>query len=159
MGIISSIIAIILGIVLVIWPAVVAQSIVQILGILLIAAGVISLFSFLKSKSSLLLASIILEVLIGIVFLSAPVFILKYLFIVMGILLVAAGIGEIVRLVKMSYGLKASWKLFLLPAIVTACGLFLVFCPKTSTSLVVIYFGVALIIYGISELITAIKLR
>ena len=107
MGIISSIIAIILGIVLVIWPAVVAQSIVQILGILLIAAGVISLFSFLKSKSSLLLASIILEVLIGIVFLSAPVFILKYLFIVMGILLVAAGIGEIVRLVKMSYGGKA----------------------------------------------------
>lgn len=159
MGIISSLLIALLGVVFVIWPGTVAGSLVQIVGILLIAAGLLSVLTYRNNRSSLLLVSIIIEILLGVLFLCAPKWILSCFFIVIGIFVTIAGVGELVRLIKASYVVKASWKYLLLPALVVACGLFLIFYPKAVTDIVVLFLGITLIIYGISELVTAIKLR
>lgn len=79
--------------------------------------------------------------------------------IVLGLMLFVFGVGEIISLISARKVSLVPWWMFVLPVIVLIGGVVIMFNPFQSAVTLFIFFGVSLVVYGISELISTIKLR
>ncbi|MDD2595948.1 MAG: DUF308 domain-containing protein [Bacteroidales bacterium] len=157
-----------LGVLLIIRPEVAAKTVVQIIGCFLIAIGAISfVLSFKKDKKNekdqprvdVLSVNGIFDLIFGLILLLIPNVFVAFLMFGLGLMLFVFGVGQIVNLISAKKFLTVSWAMFVLPVLTTVCGIALIFKPFESTKTLFIVFGVALVVYGVSELISTIKLR
>lgn len=148
-------VALLLGIVLLVFPGFVAGSLVMIVGAAILLAGIASIVQFFRYKNDTMLISGIIGTLVGLILLFRPGFVLAYVMIVLALVLFIFAVEEIIKLAKM----KAKWSFFILPAVLAVLGVVILCQPVSAMKLAVELFGIAVIVYAVSEFITAVKTK
>ena len=159
----SAIVTIILGLLLVLFPAAALASVSYAVGGLAIAMGVIRTVRYFKQdhtypflfQSDLVVG--LLSVGFGIFMVSQPVTVISLLPHIFGILLVGCGIGGILRAVDAKKADFASWGVLLVLAIVSiGLGGLIMSNPFNTMETLVIIIGSCLIYQGVTDIVTTL---
>ena len=159
----SAIITIILGLLLVLFPAAALTSVSYVVGGIAIAMGVIRTVRYFKQdhtypflfQSDLVVG--LLSVGFGIFMVSQPVTVMSLLPHIFGILLVGCGVGGILRAVDAKKAGFASWGVLLGLAIVSiVLGGLIMSNPFGAIETVVVIIGAGLIYQGITDIVTTL---
>lgn len=136
---------------------------VQIIGAFLIASGIVTLVTGLKNKANgmfpLMATNTIVDILLALALFVFPGFFANLLVYLIAFALICFGIFQLVSLGSASRVFGVGVFAFVLPVVVLLSGLFLLANPSFLGAAVGVVAGVALIIYGISELISSWKMR
>ena len=154
-SIIRAVVALLVGIFLVVCPGFVAGSLVAIIGAVILLSGIASIVQFFRVKRDMSLVSGIVGVIAGLVLLFRPDFVLAYVMVVLALVLFVFAVEEIVRLAKM----KVGWPFFVLPVALAVLGIIILCQPVEAMKLAVTLFGAAIIVYAVSEFVTAYKIK
>lgn len=155
---IRSILAIVLGLVLILWPANAINYLVIVIGVLFIVPGVVSLVGYFsaKSKNADLSPNFPLEaagsVLFGLWLVSMPSFFVNILMYVLGVLLILAGIQQIVSLTSARKWATISALFYIFPALILICGVIILVKPFAVATSAFMFLGVVSLVYGAGEL-------
>ena len=163
-GYAKAIVALLVGLVLVIWPDFIKKYIIFILGALILAIGVAAIIlsytgKWKHEKVPLLLLNSIVDIVFGIVLLIFPNFFAKLIMFVFGIVLLVFGLGEIINLARTQKLINIQWWLYIGPGITTVLGIILFFFPNQSGNVLFIIFGITTLIYAVSEFISTYIIR
>lgn len=159
----SAIVTIVLGLILVLFPATALTSVSYVLGGLAIAMGVIRTVRYFKQdhtypflfQSDLVVG--LLSVGFGIFMVSQPDTVMSLLPLIFGMLLVGCGIGGILRAVDAKKAGFASWGLLLGLAIVSiVLGGLIMSNPFSAMETTVIIIGASLIYQGVTDIATTL---
>ena len=159
----SAIVTIVLGLILVLFPATALTSVSYVLGGLAIAMGVIRTVRYFKQdhtypflfQSDLVVG--LLSVGFGIFMVSQPDTVMSLLPLIFGMLLVGCGIGGILRAVDAKKAGFASWGLLLGLAIVSiVLGGLIMSNPFSAMETAVIIIGASLIYQGVTDIATTL---
>ena len=153
-----SVIMILLGLVLVIWPKMSLSVLCYLIGAVLIIGGIVKLIGYFSRDLYRLafqfdFAFGILSILLGLVFVVHPEHIISILPIVMGIFVLVDGVLKIqTALDAKTFGLTTWWMIILLAVATCICGLLLIFKPFESAVAMMVLLGITLLIDGIQNL-------
>lgn len=153
--------AIIAGLILVAWPETIKNIIIYVLGGLIIATGIFSLVSNRSAKQdnedrqnrSLLSVNGIVNITFGLILILFPSFFTGIIMFLFGAVLLLFGIGSLISFFSAKKAVNASWGFAIVPALITGCGIAMFFFPNSSGNALFVIFGIALLVYGLSELI------
>ena len=79
--------------------------------------------------------------------------------IALGIILLLASISEIVALIRSSSLMPIPAIMYVVPILIAAAGLFMIFKPFGTANLIMTIFGISMVLYGISDMIRYYKYR
>ena len=161
-GPMRALVALAVGIMMVIYPTSALTTVVKIIAAFMIASGVVSLVVGLrdKEKGSLPLMSFnaLIDLLLAILmFVFAPV-IAKFVIYLIGFVLLAFGIVQIIAFLGARRVMAVSFGSFILPIVVTLIGGFILFNPFAESVMTTIA-GSALVLYGVSEFMSSWKMK
>lgn len=136
--------------------------IVQIVATFMIVSGIFSLIVGLRNKGKetyvLLIYSTVINLLIGVLLFVFPEFVANLMFFIIGFVLLLFGILQIVSLFSARSVMVVSLAAFIIPVFITLAGGLILFTPFTK-EIMVMFCGVILIVYGVSEIFTFFKIR
>lgn len=163
-GYARAIIALVGGLILVIWPAAVKNSIMIILGALILAVGLVSLImsytgKWKKEKVPLLLLNSIVDIAFGLVLIIFPKFFTGLIMFVFGLVLLIFGLGEIINLFRTAKAVRVPWPLYIGPAVTLILGIVMFFFPEQSGNTLFVLFGATLLLYSVSEFASTYTIR
>lgn len=163
-GYARAIIALVGGLILVIWPETVKNSIMIILGSLILAVGIVSIVlsytgKWRKEKVPLLLLNSIVDIAFGLVLIIFPKFFTGLIMFVFGLILLIFGLGEIINLFRTAKAVRVPWPLYIGPAVTLILGVAIFFFPDKSGNALFVIFGATLLLYSISEFASTYTIR
>lgn len=164
-GLLRSIFALALGIVLIIWPELTITYLVMTIGVLFIVPGIISLLSYFTQKIDQLKSSIIYpiesagSILFGIWLFIMPGFFVNILMYIFGALLLIAGIHQLINLIIVRKWSIVPWPFYIMPLLVLAAGIIILIYPFEVVTNTFIVFGGTAIFYGVCELINWFRFK
>lgn len=162
-GLIRALLALVIGIVMVVSRTNALELAVRIIAAFLVATGVVTFFVGRKAKqegeTNLLSVNAIVDVLLGVLLLIFPGFVANIMIYLIGFALLALGLFQIVTLISTIRVAQVSLWAFVMPVLVVAAGGFLVARPSFVGETIGIIAGAALIVYGVSELLSSWKMR
>ncbi|MDD3108432.1 MAG: DUF308 domain-containing protein [Alistipes sp.] len=149
----GNILAIVLGVILTFWPDEVLEYVIQLIGLLFLIPGIIVLIGYLTRKrdgSAPMQFPIVGtgSILLGLWLLITPTFFVNILMYVLGALLIAGGIQQMVLLSLARRIHPVSGALYIIPTLILICGLVILFNPFKVVSTLVMLFGVSCVVYG-----------
>lgn len=152
-----------LGVLLIATKADAMQMVVKVVAAFILAAGVVSLIvSFRQKKEGTMPLSffngLVNVVIAGLLFMFAP-FVAKFVSYLLGFVLFGFGMFQITVLLSMRKSVAVSVAAYLLPALVAVAGLVIFFYPGFLGQSLGLIAGIALIVYGASDLISAFKMK
>lgn len=157
--------AIALGLVLVLWPEAAVTYLVITVGICFILPGVFTLLGYFTREkvegepSPMFPIDGAGSVLFGAWLVIMPQFFVSILMYILGALLVIAGIQQIVSLVSARKWSIVPLGFYIIPILILITGIMILVYPFGAAANTFVIFGVACLIYGISELINWYKFR
>lgn len=159
-----SIIALALGILLCIFPDLAANTLVLIIGGVILFIGIVSFLSIFTFKegrpTGINYFNLAITVILGLALIIFPDTFIKFIMIIMGILLMIGGLGQLSSLLSVrKWGIRANIVEYILGFILFILGLFICFNPNATASTIFILFGAGSIFYGITNLIILLRLR
>lgn len=161
-GLVRAIAALSIGAVMVAVPEKAMSLVVQIIAAFFIASGIVSFFYGLSRRKEnalgILAFNAIVDVIIGVLLFAFPGVVATIIIYLIGVVLLLFGILQIVALVGAAGILGMGFMAFILPVLVTLVGGFLLFNPFAPEVMSTIA-GVALIVYGASELFSSWKMK
>lgn len=161
-GPLRSLIALVIGIMMVLHPDEALTTVVKVIAAFLLASGLVSLVVGLKDKKNgslpLMSFNAVVDVLLGLVLFMFPGFIARFIIYLIGFMLLAFGAVQLVALFSARKVVGMGFGAFILPAIVTFVGGFILFNPFAESVMVTIA-GAAMIVYGASELFSSWKMK
>lgn len=162
-GPIRSIVAIAIGILMIAAGDRAMNAVVKILAVFVIASGVVSFIVGLRKKYDgtrpLMITNAVFDILLGIALFVFNAFFADLFVYLIGFVLLAFGIFQIVALVSANRVLGVGWFAFFMPLLVTIAGIFLLFNPVFVKAWISIIAGAALVVYGVSEFISSWKMK
>lgn len=164
-SILRSILAVILGVLLIMWPEIAITYLVIAVGIFFIIPGLYSIVTYIFRDKEMNAYSSFFPVigagslLFGIWLVAMPNFFVGIFMYILGALLILAGIQQISMLVKVRKWSKVPFGYYIMPLIILIIGVMILFYPFQAATNTFIIFGVAILIYGISELVNWYKFR
>lgn len=156
--------ALVLGLVLIIWPDSALLYMVVTIGILFLIAGLISLASYF-ARDKRLYPSVRFpldgagSVLFGLVLIVIPSFFVHVLMYLLGVLLMLAGITQISALVSARKWTEVPFGFYIVPILILLAGLVVLFNPFTVASTAFMLLGITSMVYGLSEFVNYLKFR
>ena len=154
--------ALIIGILMVADPGNAFALVVKFIAVFLLASGVVSLLVGLKDKENaalpLMMFNAAFNISIGLILFIFPGFVAKFIIYLIGFALFVFGIMQLVSLFSARRVVAIGAFAFVLPAIVTMVGFFMLFNPFAE-SVMSTMAGVALIVYGASEFLSSWKMK
>ena len=155
--------AIAIGVVMV-WSKANALNIaVQIIAAFLVASGLVSLVVGYKNRAdgafALMGFNTIVDIFLGILLFLFPGFFAGLLVYLIAFVLIGFGLFQIVALGSASGVFRMGAIAFILPVVVIILGIFLIVRPSFIGETIGVIAGVALMIYGISELLSSWKMK
>lgn len=152
-----------LGVLLIVAKADAMEIVVNIVAALILAAGLVSIFVGFKQKKEglrpLSFFNAATNVVIAMLLFSFSDFVAGFVSYLIGLLLFGFGLFQIFVLVSARSKVKLGVMAYVTPFVVTAVGALIFFSPKFLGQWLGIVAGVALIAYGLSDLISAFKVR
>jgi len=162
-GYIRGLLTILLGVACIVWPDKAKEYTCLILGLIILILGFSALVrsNFGKEGKVLNLLSIngFVDIIFGLVLIIFSDFFVNLMTFLFGFLLLVFGIGSLVEIIsaKRQSGLKQS--LWLFPVLITLLGIGMFFMPRESSNFLFRLFGIAMLVYGIFELVVQGKIR
>lgn len=162
-GLMRALTAIAIGVVMV-WSKANALNIaVQIIAAFLVASGLVSLVVGYKNRAdgafALMGFNTVVDIFLGILLFLFPGFFAGLLVYLIAFVLIGFGLFQIVALGSASSVLRMGAIAFILPVVVIILGMFLIVRPSFIGETIGVIAGVALMIYGISELLSSWKMK
>lgn len=130
------------------------------LGCFLLLAGIIPIISSIIKKKSLPLVSSF-EAIVGLIVLAFNTKLIALLFILLGALLILAGIQQINSLlnIKRINGVKVPFYHYIVPILCIICGVIAIWNPFAVQTTLLIFIGWCILIHGLWTLISLMILR
>lgn len=139
------------------------ELVVKIVAAFMLAAGLVSFVVGYKRKSDgiMPLASFnaLTNMVIAVLLLLFAGFVARFISYLIGIVLVSFGVFQLMVLSSVRKDVKVGFYAYLLPLLVLLSGLFIFFYPGLLGQSIGLFAGIAMILYGISELIAAFKVK
>ena len=161
-AIVRCVCALVLGLLLVLWPSAAIVYLVITIGALFLIPGLVSLLSYISNRnkvpSSFPLAGLG-SLFFGLWLMISPSFFVGILMYVLGIILVMAGISQISNLVAARSWTSVPFVFYIVPTLVLLAGILVMFNPFAVAEIPFIILGVSSIVYAVSDLITMIRFR
>ena len=161
-GFMRAFIALAIGVMMVVSPANALTTVVKIIAAFILASGVVSLIVGLKDKEKgslpLMSFNAFVDLVIGLLMFVFPGVIATFMIYLIGFVLLGFGIVQIVALFGARRVMPLGFGAFVLPIIVTLIGGFILFNPFAESVMTVIA-GLALVLYGVSELLSSLKMK
>lgn len=165
-SVLRGVITLLLGCSLLFWPGFTSGLIVKLIAGFLLAIGCVTLFSAIATASRsnsaipvLVVINVAVYMVFGLLVFLFPNFFLGLIAFLFGAVLLVAGGSQLIGLYQSSKYAPVAGGMYVIPVVVTVCGIALFFSPKTSTEMLTMIFGGAVALYGISELVAVYKLR
>lgn len=161
-GPLRALIALAVGIMMVVNPGEALTAVVKVIAAFLLASGLVSLVVGLRNKKDgslpLMSFNALVDVLLGLFLFVFPGFVAKFMIYLIGFALLAFGVVQILALASARKMTGLGFGAFVLPAIVTLVGGFILFNPFAESVMVMIT-GAALVVYGASELLSSWRMK
>ncbi|MCC8134861.1 MAG: DUF308 domain-containing protein [Tannerellaceae bacterium] len=161
-SILRSILGIVLGLVLIVWPEVAVTYLVILIGIFFIIPGLYSLISYFlrdKSISSAFPLAAAGSILLGLLLVCTPVSFVHILMYLLGAVLLVAGIQQIALLILARKWHMIPWGFFIVPVLIFITGIMILTYPFETATHTFMVFGIAILFYGVCELVNWYKFR
>ena len=157
-GPMRALIALVIGVMMVLSPTKALATVVKIIAAFMIASGIVSLVVGLKDKEKgalpLMSFNAVIDLVIAVLlFVFAP-FVARFVIYLIGFVLLAFGVIQNLALLGARRVMPVGFKVFILPIAVTLIGGFILFNPFAESVMTIIA-GSALILYGVSELLSS----
>lgn len=154
--------ALIIGLVLVLWPDAAANYIVITIGVLFLIPGLIVLFGYfgarpLEGKSIRFPIEGVGSLLFGLWLVAMPDFFADVLMFLLGFILMLGGVQQIASLTVARRWMRVPAGFYIVPVLILLAGLTSLFNPTNARNTVFIIIGISSIIYAVSELINWFK--
>ena len=152
-----------LGVIMIATKADAMQMFVKVVAAFILAAGIVSVVvGFRQKKDGTMPLSffngLINVVISGLLFMFAP-FVAKFVSYLLGFVLFGFGLFQITVLLSMRKNAQVSLAAYILPVVVALAGLVIFFYPQIFGQSLGLIAGIALVIYGASDLISAFKMK
>lgn len=160
--IISSLCAMIIGILLVVWPGEAVNYLVMTIGVLFMLPGLMGLvtaFTRKEVRTTALPVIALGSTLLGMWLIIMPGFFVGILMYVLGVLLVLAGLSQLSNLIVVRSELNVPWGLFVIPVLVLAAGLVVLFNPFEAAAVPFMILGASAIVYSLTDLVRLLRYR
>lgn len=162
---VRSVIAIVLGTILVVRPDMVNRTLIIILGVTLMIPLLVTLyikiFNIVKQDTPTSFVPVIgsgASAVLGLLMVITPETFASLLAMLIGIMLLLAGISQILGVYPYCRAVKRYW-LMLIPSITAILGIYTIVNFSTVLNVVWIIIGVIMIIYGLSDILNYFKLK
>jgi uncharacterized membrane protein HdeD (DUF308 family) len=159
----KAILVILLGVLMIIAKADAMQMIVRILAAFMLAAGIVSIFVGFKQKKDgtmpLSFFNATVNIVIAVLLFSFSGFVAGFVSYLLGFILFVFGLYQILALLSIRGKVKLGIASYVTPLAVTAVGTLIFLSPRFLGQSLGLIAGIALIIYGISDLISSFKVR
>ncbi len=161
-GWIRAAIAILIGCVMVIKPETSLIFLVKVIAAIMIASGVVSLAYGIANRRNgglgLLIFNTVVDIVIGILLFAFPEVVASFVIILIGVALLVFGIFQIAAMISAAaFVALGAWS-FILPVICAGGGVLLLFNPFDAASTMTLVAGIAILVYGLSELFSTWKM-
>lgn len=159
---VSSICALIVGVLLIANPSGAVSYIVVAIGALFMLPGVVGTFSWLRAVTQkertatpgvMVLIVSIGSLLLGLWLMLMPQFFIGVLMYVLGVLIVLCGINQLMGLVAARRNMPVPFYFFIFPVVVLLTGLLILANPFEIVNVSFIILGVSFLIYGVTDLL------
>lgn len=158
-----SVISILLGLVLVIWPGAAIRYIIMVIGVIFLITGLVSLFLSYRNREEQpgKMASLtgFGSIILGLLLVCFPSSFATILMFLLGFILVVAAVGQFVTLAAARQFGHVTPVSYLFPVIILVAGIIVLFNPFSSAEGVFILFGATIIFYGITDLVNQYAIR
>lgn len=156
--------AVLLGVLLLVWPESALTYLVSIMGVLFLFAGLFTLFVYFSRKKGerggpAVIPAGMGSALLGIWLMYDPAFFVNILMIVLGILLLAAGLQQLISLILVGKRSPVPVVFYLFPSLVLIAGIVVLINPFATAAGALMLFGIAILFYGVTGLINLVKFR
>ena len=162
-GLLRALIAIAIGVIMVVSKADAMVMAVRIVAAFLLASGVVSLVVGYKNKQNnqlpLMGVNGVVDIIIALLVFSFPSFVAGLIVYLIGFALLAFGLFQLIALASANRVMKVGLGAFIMPVLVLLAGAFLLARPTFIGTAVGTVAGIALIVYGVSELLSTWKMR
>ena len=162
-GLIRALLAIAIGVVMVASKTNALELAVRIIAAFLVATGVVTFILGLKTRkggeNNLMSVNAVVDVFLGVLLFFFPGFVVNIMIYIIGFALLAFGLFQVIALISAVRVYKVGVWSFVLPALVVIAGGFLVGRPSFIGEAMGVVAGAALIVYGVSELLSTWKMR
>ena len=161
-SVIRGICAVLMGVLLVAWPEAAIVYLVIAIGAMFFVPSVFSLVGyFMKGRQMGMMFPIVSvgSLLFGLWLMVSPAFFVGILMYILGVVLVFAGISQIVQLFNARSWTQVPMGYFILPVLILLAGLTVLFNPFAVVAIPFIILGVSSIVYGITDIINLIRFR
>lgn len=164
-SILRSAFAMILGFVLVLWPEAAVTYLVITIGVCFILPGIFTLLNYFTREkiegqpSPMFPIDGAGSILFGAWLVIMPQFFVSILMYILGALLVIAGGQQVVALISARKWSTVPFGFYIIPLLILITGIMILAYPFGAAANTFVIFGIASIIYGVSELINWYKFR
>lgn len=137
--------------------------VVKVIAALVLASGLVSLAVGMRKKndstSKLMSFNAIVDVLIAAFLFIFNGFVANLIIYLIGFVLVGFGIFQLIALTSANRVSKVGLWAFVMPVLVIGSGAFLLFNPEFTKASISLVAGIALLVYGVSELLSSWKMK
>lgn len=162
-SILWDIISIVIGVVLILFPGEAMDLSLKVIGVILLVAGVSGIILGIKSQGAYIaytMSGAVTAIVAGIVCLLQPQLIKSVLPLIMGIIILATGVFNIVNSINAKNAGASRWVASLVLALITViCGIVILFNLNQAANLLVTIIGIIFVYNGVSTLIIKILNR
>ena len=162
-GLIRALLAIAIGVVMVASKTNALELAVRIIAAFLLATGVVTFILGLRARkggeNNLMSVNAVVDVFLGVLLFFFPGFVVNIMIYIIGFAILAFGLFQIIALISAVRVYKVGVWSFVLPVLVVIAGGFLVARPSFIGEAMGVVAGAALIVYGVSELLSTWKMR
>lgn len=166
-AVVSSICALIIGVMLVVWPDVAVNYLVITIGVLFLLPGLLGLFSYFayakkRAQQGVRFTFPIVALgsaLLGLWLIIMPAFFVGILMYVLGVLLVLAGLNQLVNFTAVRSYFSVPVGMYVIPSLVLVAGLVVLFNPFDAATVPFVLLGVFSIVYSLTDLFRLLRFR
>lgn len=164
-SVVRGLLALALGVCLLLWPDRMAGLIVKVIAAFLLAVGMLTLVLAWRANREdkgmpvFTMVNVGVNLVFGLLLFLFPNFFLGIIMFLFGAVLLFFGAGQLANLLRSRRYAAVPWGMYVVPALVTVCGIVLFFDPFSTVAVLTAFFGACLAVYGLSELYAAWRLR
>lgn len=164
-SVIRSVFAIVLGLILILWPEATITYLVMTIGILFILPGIVATVSYFSrpkdefGKRPIFPIEAAGSILLGVWLVSMPGFFVNILMYVLGAILVVAGLHQLISLISVRKWASVPFGFYLMPSLTFIAGIMILAYPFGAAANTFVIFGIASLYYGACELVNWYKFQ
>ncbi|GAE21186.1 HdeD family acid-resistance protein [Bacteroides pyogenes] len=155
--------ALVIGLVLVIWPDAAAAYIVITLGVAFLIPGIITLFAYFGRKRGENKKALrfpiegVGSLLLGLWLIIMPDFFADVLMFLLGFILIMGGVQQITSLARAREWIRVPAAFYLIPVLILIAGFVTLFNPTEARNTAFLIIGICSLVYAVSELVNWFK--